>query len=100
MRAIVAAAFAATALVTLPAAPVTAAEPAEGNSCPGPLVSDEYDPAERIVKVGLAATGCPSREMRRFPLSLRIERSDWSGSDGAFRTVLCGPFRSGVEEGA
>ena len=99
MRAIVAAALATCTLTVLPAAAVTAAEPAPDNSCPAPRISDSYDPAERIVQVSLPATGCPTREIRRFPLSLRIERSDWSGSDGADRTVLCGPFRSGVEEG-
>jgi hypothetical protein len=30
---------------------------------------------------------------------VRIERSDSGGADGVDKTVYCGPFRSGAEEG-
>lgn len=59
---------------------------------------DGYDESERWVRVTLKATGCPSRENSRFPLTARIERSDFAGADGVDKTVFCRPFRSGVDD--
>ena len=58
-----------------------------------------YDETERWVRVTLTATCCPPRENTRFPLTVRIERSDRSGVDGVDKTTYCGPFRSDAEEG-
>lgn len=92
MRALVAAAFACVAL-TVP--PVTAAHAnAEGpGHCPAPLPTVDYDAERMAVSFSVEASGCPTREESRFPLSIRIARTDDAGIDEVARTRWCGPFR-------
>jgi hypothetical protein len=98
MRRVLAVVLTVTALTTLPATPSPAAADDRGR-CPEPVVADGYDETERWARVTLTATGCPARENSRFPLTVRIERSDSGGADGVDKTVYCGPFRSGAEDG-
>jgi hypothetical protein len=61
--------------------------------CPAPETTYDYDTEQFAVAVTLAATGCPQREQRQFPLWVSVTRYDDTSAEGATRAVLCGPFR-------
>jgi hypothetical protein len=71
------------------------------DSCPAPEVIDDYDASQFAVAVTLAATGCPQREQRQFPLWVSVTRYDDTSAHGVTSGVLCGPFQaaSDIEPG-
>ncbi|MCA1841909.1 MAG: hypothetical protein LC792_01710 [Actinobacteria bacterium] len=92
-------------LLLAAAVPILLAPPAlahdrsqRASSCPPPEITHRYDTERLSVNVRLRATGCPSREDRRFVLSAEITRFDGDGpTDRVERAVTCGPFPTMAE---
>ena len=77
-------------------APAAAHEtgPADDEACPAPeVVVSDYDLSRFVASATLAATGCPAREQRQFPMWLSVIRSDDTTAYGVTHGQLCGPLR-------
>ena len=82
-------------LLLAPTAVAAEQQPERESACRVPDIDLYYDPYTFGARVSVPASGCASRENRRFMVSTSISRLDHEGGrDVVDRSVMCGPYRS------